>query len=102
MSLGKVRRMMDGAVERHQAGDLEGAEKLYRQALAAAPRYPDALRLLGMLRQQCNDLAGAIELLERAVAERPHEPVYLGNLALALAADGRLDDAIDRLRAALL
>jgi predicted O-linked N-acetylglucosamine transferase (SPINDLY family) len=102
MSARDVKRTLERAVQRHQAGDLAAAERGYREVLQAAPRHPEALRLLGMLLQQRGEAADAVDCLERAVAERPHEPTYLGNLALALGAAGRPNDAIDRLRAALV
>jgi predicted O-linked N-acetylglucosamine transferase (SPINDLY family) len=102
MSDRDIKQTMDQAVRRHQAGDLGAAETLYAKVLEAAPRHPEALRLLGMLKQQRGDFAGAVELLERAVAERPREPTYLGNLALALGAARRPGEAVDRLRAALV
>ena len=71
------------ALENHQAGRLPQAEQLYRQVLAADPRQPDALHLLGVLAQQSGKLDAAIQLIIRAIAIRP-DAVYHTNLGEAL------------------
>ena len=56
---------IQSAFEHHQAGRLQQAEALYRQALQLEPNHPDALYLLGVL----NDQAGKGEGRRAAEAE---------------------------------
>ncbi len=88
-------------MQAHQRGELEGAERDYRAALAAAPDHPAALHYLGVIHYQRNRVGDALPLLERAVALVPSEPEFHNNLGLALAAADRTRDAIARYRQAL-
>ncbi|MBV9851003.1 MAG: tetratricopeptide repeat protein [Armatimonadetes bacterium] len=86
-------RWFQEAFARHQAGDLAGAEALYRRLLRRQPRHADALYLLGSLRAQRVDYAGALPFLERAAALAPAEARYFNNLGVALKETGRPDEA---------
>jgi predicted TPR repeat methyltransferase len=86
---------------RHQAGDLPGAEALYRRVLALQPDNGDALNLLGQIARARGDLAEALRLIGRAVAGQPGAPVFLAAQGAALAEAGRLPEAEAALRAAL-
>ncbi|WP_223677672.1 tetratricopeptide repeat protein [Azospirillum agricola] len=89
------------AVPLHQAGRLAEAEALYRQALAAQPRQPDALHLLGMIACQTGRFADAAELIGQAVGANRNVPDYHANLAFALQSLGRSAEAEAAARAAL-
>lgn len=89
------------AVPLHQVGRLAEAETLYRQALAAHPRQPDALHLLGMIACQTGRFAEAADLIGQAVAANRTAPDYHANLAYALQALGRAGEAEAAARAAL-
>jgi len=71
------------AVALHQQGALAPAEALYRRALAAAPRQPDALHLLGVLIAQRGSPDEAIPLIAAAIAEAPDNATFHGNLGRA-------------------
>jgi predicted TPR repeat methyltransferase len=76
------------AIERHQAGDLDEAERLYREILAGQPAQADALHLLGLIHYARDDAATAAELIRRAIGHAPGTAVYhfnLGNVCRALA-----------------
>ncbi len=88
-------------MQAHQRGDIVGAERDYRAALAAAPDHPTALHYLGVIHYQRNRLGDALPLLERAVVLVPEEPEFHNNLGLALAAADRTDEAIAQFRQAL-
>lgn len=81
------------AVARHRAGDLSAARAGYDAVLQRDPRQPDALHLLGVLKDQAGDHAGAVSLIEQAIAVQPAEAGFHGNLATALLALGRNADA---------
>jgi len=81
------------ALSLHQRGDLAGAERLYRQVLAAHPHQPDALNLLGVLALQSGRNEQAIDLISRALARNDRVPDFHNNLAEAYRRAGRLDEA---------
>ncbi|HJU24046.1 MAG TPA: tetratricopeptide repeat protein, partial [Casimicrobiaceae bacterium] len=79
---------------RHQRGDLDGAERAYREALAREREHPLALHYLGVVHHQRGRHAEALPILERAVSLVPREPEFHNNLGLTLAALDRNDEAI--------
>ncbi|MCG5238564.1 tetratricopeptide repeat protein [Azospirillum doebereinerae] len=93
--------LLGQAVPLHQAGRLAEAEALYRQALAARPRQPDALHLLGMIACQTGRFAQAADLIGQAVGVNRTVPDYHANLAFALQALGRSVEAERSARTAL-
>jgi predicted O-linked N-acetylglucosamine transferase (SPINDLY family) len=89
-----------GAKRLHQKGELRQAEQIYRQVLLEEPDHPEALHLLGLIAHQRGDHAMAIDLIGRAVRLQDNKPIYHCNLAKALAAVGRTDEALDHLQQA--
>ena len=85
----------------HQRGDLDGAERAYRAALAHEGEHPLALHYLGVVHHQRGRHADALPLLERAASLVAHEPEFHNNLGLVLAALDRNDAAADAYRRAL-
>jgi tetratricopeptide (TPR) repeat protein len=77
----------------HQAGDLDGAARLYEAALERDPADTDARCLLGLVRQQQGRAAEAVGLIEAALASRPEVPAYHAGLGMAYQALGRPADA---------
>lgn len=98
-------RTLHQAVQLHQQGRLDRAEKLYRGILRASPSHFDALHLLGVLKQQINRSDEALILIETALRldttapalsnfgsvltslRRPREAIPFLDRALALAPD---------------
>ncbi|WP_353860867.1 tetratricopeptide repeat protein [Azospirillum formosense] len=93
--------LLANAMASHRTGNLAEAEPLYRILLERQPGHPDALHLLGVLRSQAGDPAGGAALIAEAIANRPTVAAYHANLALALKALGRFDDAEAALRSAI-
>lgn len=89
------------AMQKHQQGDLYGAELLYAQALRLNPQNVKALRLRGILARERGDMDLSLRLLEQAIDLEPDNPEPRGELALSFLATGELDDAEQTLRAAL-
>ncbi len=85
--------MLAQAFQRHQLGDLAGAEMGYRQLLALAPDQPDAWHLLGVIENQRGNSSLAINYMEQALNLAPGQPDFLGNLGLAYAKAGQLPQA---------
>src|SRR5580692_2056601 len=84
----------------HQSGRLDEAARLYGQILRADPANPDALHLLGVIRQQGGDHPSSVVLIEQAIALRPTAHYYC-NLANALTGVGRFQDAAEACHRAL-
>jgi tetratricopeptide (TPR) repeat protein len=82
------------ALQRHHAGDLAEAERLYRQVLAMQPDQPDALRLLGVVMCQTGRRPEALEVVRRAVALRPEAAEFHFDLAGVLRSMGQIGPAI--------
>jgi tetratricopeptide (TPR) repeat protein len=92
---------MQRAAQRHQAGDLAGAEPLYRQLLAAQPGHADGWHLLGVLLSATGRHAEALEAIRRALALRGNDAAFHNNLGEVQRALGQLDDAAAAYRRAL-
>jgi tetratricopeptide (TPR) repeat protein len=97
-----IQQAFDLALQHHQAGRLQEAEKLYRQILAQEPQHCDAIHYLGViaLRSGRNDIA--VDLIRRAIALRPNFAEAQSNLGDALRANGQLDEAIAAYRQAIV
>src|SRR5438876_9145689 len=68
------------ALAHHERGELEQAEVIYRQILAANPDNADALNLLARVAHQTGHHAQAAELVERAIQINPKDAHYHCNL----------------------
>lgn len=84
---------MQLATQRHQAGDLANAEKLYGKVLEFMPEHAPALHNLGLIYLNRGDTAAAELLLSEAVRQNPNEATFHYNLALALQQQKRLVEA---------
>ncbi|MFQ6024211.1 MAG: tetratricopeptide repeat protein [Acidiferrobacterales bacterium] len=94
--------MIEQALEHHRAGRLQQAEVIYRQILRKKPDHPDALHLLGVIALQTGKHEAAATLIGRAVELNPNVPAYHNNLAEALQALHRLDEAVATYQQALV
>lgn len=80
------------------AGDLNSAERAYREALVLVPTYIEAMVSLGIVLKTRGDAEGAIALYDRALKLAPNFAVAHANranalsLRAALAADEAVDD----------
>lgn len=82
------------ALSLQRAGDVVGAETLYRDILDRAPNHPDSLHLLGVARQQQGDPITAVNLISQAISLSPAQTILLSNLGNALKDLGQFDKAI--------
>lgn len=92
-------QLYDSGLRLHQAGRLNEAADLYRQALAIVPRHADALHMLGVVMSQVNQHEPAIALLSQAAQLRPGDPAFQCDLGNALFRARRLEEsaAVSRL-----
>jgi tetratricopeptide (TPR) repeat protein/2-polyprenyl-3-methyl-5-hydroxy-6-metoxy-1,4-benzoquinol methylase len=89
----EAERLFATAVQLHQAGHLQDAERHYRQLLATDPKHADALHLLGVLAHQVGRPDGAVELIGKALAINERAPQMHYNIGLAYGALGRFEEA---------
>ncbi len=92
---------LSNAIEHHQRGELEPAERIYRAILSGQPDDPEVLHLLGVVAVQRGQLQQAIQLIERAIGITPNIAAYHANLAEAYSAAGQPQRAIACLQIAL-
>ncbi len=88
------------ALALHQAGRLAEAAALYEAALARSPLDPDALHLLGVIRQQQGDFGASIALIGQAL-DRREDAAFASNLANAYLGLGRFEEAAAACRKAI-
>jgi tetratricopeptide (TPR) repeat protein len=67
-----------------QSGEIEKAQRLYKQALKKAPNNPDALHLLGVTYRQLGYPKRAIEYIQKAIGKNPNQAPFYANLARAM------------------
>ena len=91
----EIAKLLQQAVDRHEAGRPDETERLCREVLATAPDHTDALQFLGVARASQGDSAGAITLLRQAVAQRPNDPRLHLNLAVAMLPTKQWAEAAD-------
>jgi FkbM family methyltransferase len=85
----------------HQAGDLAGAEGLYRAALAGEPNNATAWCYWGILRHDQKRYDEAERAYRRAVTLRPDFPIAHNNLGNTLSALERREEALESFDRAL-
>ncbi|MDH3673192.1 MAG: sulfotransferase [Gammaproteobacteria bacterium] len=101
MAVHAVGAVLRDAVAQHEAGDLQQAERLYRQVLKHVPNHAGTLHQLALLVHRCGRSKEAIDLLTRAVAAEPADAVGHNNLGNMLREQGRMKEAITAYRAAV-
>jgi predicted O-linked N-acetylglucosamine transferase (SPINDLY family) len=89
------------AIEHHSAGQLQTAEQIYSQILAADPKHAQSWHLLGLVALQRGQPDAAISHLTRAIELAGADPAAHCNLGTALQAVRRLDEAVNCFRRAL-
>lgn len=89
-----IQQAFDQAVQYHQSGQLQEAERLYRQILAQEPGHANAMHNLGLAAYQAgrNDLA--VDLIRRAIVLKPDFAEAHCNLGNALRGQGQLEEAV--------
>jgi tetratricopeptide (TPR) repeat protein len=89
------------ALRQHQAGNLDEAERIYKEALARDPKHFDSLHLLGVTAHQRGRYDVAVEMIGRAIALNDRVSTFHNNLSEALRVTGRFDEAADHARRAI-
>jgi tetratricopeptide (TPR) repeat protein len=96
-----IQQNFDLALQHHQAGRLQEAERLYREILTRQPSHAGALQYLGIIANQAGRSDIAVELIRRAIALEPNDAAAHSNLGNVLKDKGQLDEAIVACRRAI-
>jgi len=96
-----IQQSFNLALQHHQAGRLQEAEKLYRNILAQQPRHAEATHFLAVLAHQVGRNDAALNLFRQTIALRPDYVEAHYNLANTLADMGKTDEAIAAYRQAI-
>ncbi len=91
--MASIAEAMQVAVEYHRAGQLQQAEAIYRQVIAADARHAMAHHLLGVLAMQARQPDVAIAQIQRAIALEPNQAAFHANLGDVLRTVGRSAEA---------
>ena len=81
------------AAQRHQAGDNDGAVKLYMRALELYPQFADAYNNIGVILRAQEKLPAAVACFRRALSLRADNAAVLSNLGNVLWQMLRFDEA---------
>jgi len=92
---------IDEARRLANSGQILQAEQAFLAILRESPQELDALNFVAICAHERGQFAQALALLERARGVKADDPVTLTNLGVTNAVLGRLDHAIESLRAAL-
>lgn len=85
----------------HHAGDLDAADRVYRQILESDPQHAAARYLSGLIALQRGNLPAGIKAISAAIAVDNTQPMYHHHLAEAYRAAGDLVASRECLRRAL-
>jgi protein O-GlcNAc transferase len=96
-----LKAMAEQAVAFHRQGELDRAERLYQQILAADPRLFGPRFYMGLMRLQQGRPAEACDYLGEAAQISPTDLNVLMNYGMALRAAGRAQEALDAFDRAL-
>jgi tetratricopeptide (TPR) repeat protein len=96
-----IAELFESGVRYHQSGDLQEAERLYRQILQEEPSLADAHSYLGVLLQAVGRGQEALACFEQVVLLNPDQANAHNNLGNAFRCQGRLEEAVACLRQAL-
>ncbi len=92
---------LEKALKLQQEDKLDEAQVIFEACLEDNPNDHDALHGLGLLFAQQKDFAKAVDWLQKAVEVAPHVPGFHNNLANALKACHRINEAMTHYRHAL-
>jgi len=96
-----VTRILDIAMQHHQAGRLNRAKSAYRKLIRQIPNHPDGLHGLGLIAHQQGNHKRAAELISNAIEVSPELPLFYINLGIVLVAGEDLNRAEETLHNAV-
>jgi tetratricopeptide (TPR) repeat protein len=90
----KLSELLRDATQRHQQGQLDEAERLYRALLTCDPDHFDALNRLAIVALQQGNLAEALSRVERALRVNPRSVTAISNKGTILLSLHKHDEAL--------
>lgn len=93
--------VLNAAVQLHQSGQLQEAEKKYRHILAQQPDHSDANHLLGLLAYQGKFYQEAVDLITNAISVDATQAMYHNSLGLAQKGLGQQTASVSSFQRAL-
>lgn len=79
-----IREKLQKGLAHQQSGEIEKAQRLYKQVLKKVPNNPDALHLLGVTYRQLGFPKRAIEYIQKAIKCNPNQAPFYANLGRAM------------------
>jgi len=89
-----VSEILKVAIQSHQAGSLQKAERLYSQVIEKNPDHPIALHSLGIVAHQMGQNDIATDRIAQAIESNPQNPQFRNTQGLVFEAIGETDEAI--------
>lgn len=96
----KSEATIENGIVLHTKGKLDAAEKIYRAILATEPNNPDALHLLGALKNTQRQYREALNLVNTAISIN-RATIFLNTRGMIFIDMGHYEEAANDLRAAL-
>ncbi len=90
-----IEEALQRAIEYHQGGRLQDAERLYRAILQNQPQHPDANHNLGVLLASLNNTVVALQLFKIALEANPNQKQFWLSYVGALIKENQLENARD-------
>jgi len=92
---------MQKAVQYHQSGELEKAQRIYEEIFKIDPTHSDALHLWGVIAHQKGDHELAADIISQAIQQSPTVPYYYNNLGEVFRSQGKFEDAVSAFEKAI-
>lgn len=96
-----ISQALNLAVKKHNEGDLNGAEFIYRKILEEYPNNADSWHLLGLVAYQVGKYEEAIKNINKAISINSNQAIFYSNLGMAQDALGNEDESMESFRKAL-
>jgi protein O-GlcNAc transferase len=93
--------LLQKAIQYHQSGYIEEAEKIYKKILKLSPNHPVCFNCMGIIAWDSGRTGEAVEWFNKAIQNDPTNPRYHSNLGNALKDQGRLAESISSSQRAL-
>lgn len=88
-----IEQALAKAIQYHQAGDLQRAEKIYIKILSINPNHAETLHAQAIIACRRGQYVAATDLFQKAIREDPANPAYHFNLGNAFKDLGRFAEA---------
>ncbi len=97
----KIRNELVIADQYQETGQLEAAERIYRQVLNIDPQHSHALHMLSVFAYHGGYYEMAVVLLNRSLLKDSRNPILYNNIGQALFALGKMEDALSAYQQAI-